>query len=120
VVRHGKTPIFDLPIASQDVRSSVFSNKFDALAAAFPILWPYGEGRWDITDHQRKLSFTEYVRWALQYHDRRFRTHHCFPFVAFGIEQKAKALSSAKLQMHRRDFDRDGLSLSTFTVEDLR
>jgi hypothetical protein len=119
-VRHGKDPVFDLPIAAQDRRSMTFSDKFDVFAAAFPMLWPYGEGRWDIVNRPRKLSFMEYVRWALQYFDRRFQTHHTFPFLAFGIEQKAMALTSAKLQMQRHDFDRDRISLSTLTVDDLR
>lgn len=92
-VRHGRIPVFDLPIPI---------NRFDALAAVFPVLWPYVEGQWNVTGRRRKLSFTVYVRWALQYHDRRFRTHHSFPFLAFGIEQKLKALASAKLQMHRQ------------------
>jgi Helitron helicase-like domain at N-terminus len=119
-VRHGSVPIFDLPISSEARQSTIFHNKFDVLAAAFPLLWPYGEGRWDILDRQRKLSFTEYVRWTLQYHDRRFRIHHSYPFLVFGIEQKMKALCSAKLQMHRRDFEYDQISLSTLTAEDLQ
>lgn len=119
-VRHGRIPIFDLPIPVQDQKSTSFNNKFDVFAAAFPILWPYGEGKWDDPCRRRKLTFNEYVRWALQYYDRRFRTHHSFPFLAFGIEQKAKALCSAKLQMRRRDFDHDNISLSSLTVEDLQ
>jgi hypothetical protein len=119
-VIHGNVPVFDLPIASGDRESTTFVNKYDIFAAAFPILWPYGEGRWDVIHRRQKVNFTEYVRWALQYYDRRFRTHHSFPFLAFGIEQKSKALRSAKLQMQRSDFDRDGILLSTVTIEDLR
>jgi hypothetical protein len=118
-IRHARNPVFDLPISTMERRSTMFTDKFDAFAAAYPVLWPYGEGRWDIIDRRQKLSFTEYVRWALRYHDRRFRIHHSFPFLAFGIEQKAKTLTSAKLQMRRHDFDRDKISLSTLTVDDL-
>jgi hypothetical protein len=55
-VRYGKVPVFDLPILEGDRCSTVFSSKFDALAVAFPLLWPYGEGRWDVDDRPEKLS----------------------------------------------------------------
>jgi hypothetical protein len=119
-IRHGNAPVFDLPIAIEDRQSSSFVNKYDLFAAAYPMLWPYGEGRWDVVGRREKVSYTEYVRWALRYYDRRFRTHHTFPFLAFGIEQKAKALYSAKLQMRRRDFQRDRMAVSRITIDDLR
>ena len=119
-IRHGNPPVFDLPIAIEHRQSAAFSNKYDLFAAAYPILWPYGKGRWDVIGRREKLSYSEYVRWALQYYDRRFRTHHTFPFLAFGIQQKATALCSAKLQMRRRDFQRDEMSLSRIRIEDLR
>ena len=52
-VRHGRVPVFDLPIAAEERESRLFSNKFDVLAAAFPVLWPYREGRWDVPGKQR-------------------------------------------------------------------
>jgi hypothetical protein len=119
-VRHGNVPIFDLPIPIEDRQSTSAINKYDLFAAAYPMLWPYGRGRWDVIGRREKVSYTEYVRWALRYYDRRFRTHHTFPFLAFGIEQKAKALCSAKLQMRRHDFGRDRLALSRITINDLR
>lgn len=119
-IRHGNPPVFDLPIAIEHRQLGAFTNKYDLFAAAYPILWPYGKGRWDIIGRREKLSYVEYVRWALRYYDRRFRTHHTFPFLAFGIQQKANALSSAKLQMRRRDFQRDQTPLSRIRIEDLR
>jgi hypothetical protein len=96
-VIHGSQPVPDLPGASKS---------FDALAGAFPVLWPYGRGLYH-DRRRRKISFQEYIQWALQYYDRRFRTHHCFPFVAFSIQQKQSALLSAKIRMRRSDFEAD-------------
>lgn len=38
-------------------------------------------------DRKAKLTLREHVQWALQYYDRRFATHHSFPFVMFGLVQ---------------------------------
>jgi Helitron helicase-like domain at N-terminus len=89
------------------------------LMAAYPCLWPFGIGGIE-SDQDETVSFNGHVKWALQYYDRRFRTHHSFPFVAFGIKQKREAMQSARLQMQRRDFETDTLALSSLTVEDLR
>lgn len=44
-------------------------QSFDALAAAYPTLWPYGRGLYH-ADRPHKLSFQEYIRWTLEYHDK--------------------------------------------------
>ena len=88
-VIHGAQPIPDLPGASVS---------FDALAAAYPVLWPYGHGLFHETQPQ-KLSFPEYIRWTIQYFDKQFQKHHSFRFVAFSIQQKQSALLSAKIHM---------------------
>jgi hypothetical protein len=51
-VIHGSQPVPDLPGASKS---------FDALAGAYPTLWPYGKGLYHQT-RQRKLGFQEYIR----------------------------------------------------------
>jgi hypothetical protein len=109
-VIHGSQPVPDLPGASKS---------FDALAGAYPILWPYGKGLYH-QSRRRKIGFQEYIRWTLQYHDKRFRTHHSFPFVVFSIEQKQSALLSAKIHMRRDDFERDGHLLADLTLRDLQ
>ena len=60
-VRHGRDPVFDLPIATQDQMTMTSCDKFNIFAAAFPALWPYGEGRWDVDSRGQKVSFMEYV-----------------------------------------------------------
>lgn len=119
--RHSKQPVNDFgrprPNASEEEKAAL--RKANPMMSAFPILFPYGEGGIE-ADRDVKVSFIEHVRWALQYHDRRFRTHHSFPFVAFGIQQKREALGSVRLHMSRRDFERDGRILAGITPEDLR
>ena len=89
------------------------------LMAAFPLLWPYGRGGIE-SDWPEHVGFGMHIRWALQYHDRRFRTHNSFPFVAFSVLQKREALRSACLQMKRRDFDTDAIAMASLTIADLQ
>ena len=107
---HSAQPVPDLPGASQS---------FDALAGAYPALWPYGQGLYH-ENRRRKIGFHEYIRWTLQYHDKRFRTHHSFPFVAFSIQQKQSALLSAKIHMRRDDFEADTDLLADLSLRDLQ
>jgi hypothetical protein len=110
-VRRGTKPVRDYPVA-EDSEGNFFEK-------AFPCLFPYGEGG---IERQRRVpvGFTENVRWALQYWDRRFRVHETFPFVAFGIAQRRQALNSARVQLKRRTFERDAHIMSTITVDQLR
>lgn len=86
---------------------------------AFPCIFPYGEG--GIEGNQEvALQFSDHIRWVLRYHDRRFRKHETFPFIAFGIQQRREVLLSARLQMEKRTFERDARILSTITCDTLR
>jgi hypothetical protein len=105
-VIHGSQPIPDLPGANKS---------FDALAAAYPVQWPYGRGLFH-EEQLRKLSFVEYIHWTLRYHDKQFRTHHSFSFVAFSIQQKQSTLLSAKVHMHQQDFEADSELLAELRV----
>lgn len=81
LVRHGQRPVRDYGSSSGVIGDENQSNYFEE---AFPCLFPYGVG--GIEGHREvKVDFSEHVRWALQYHDRRFRRHETFPFLAFGI-----------------------------------
>lgn len=119
-VRHGRRPVRDfgrrLPGEVTTVAGEDEQNFFEK---AYPCLFPYGEGGIE-GSQQVKVDFTEHVRWALRYHDRRFRKHETFPFVAFGIQQRRQSLASARVQMTRQTFERDAVKLSTLTVDKLR
>ncbi|KAJ3559079.1 hypothetical protein NM688_g560 [Phlebia brevispora] len=86
---------------------------------AFPCLFPYGRGGIE-ANRPVNLDMQSHVRWLLQYCDRRFRKHETFVFVVFATLQRRQTLRSARLQMQRRDFERDIQLLSTITVERLK
>ena len=112
-VRHGNVPLNDFGETVEGLGGR------NPLAAAFPVLFPYGVGGIE-APRTVKVSLKEHARWALQYHDCRFATHHSFPFVAFVIIQKREAMRSARLQMRRKDFERDAIALASITVADLK
>lgn len=102
----------------QSFDSTEHLDAFSILACVYPVLFPYGLG--DFTASRRNdVSFVNHIRWAIQYHDRRFATHHSFPFVTFGILQKMEALGSARVVMGREDFKQDLQILSSITRKDI-
>ncbi|KAF8441323.1 hypothetical protein L210DRAFT_3644628 [Boletus edulis BED1] len=115
IVRHGVKPLSEFGTGRGD-RTAPTENP---LAATYPVLFPYGIGGIE-AKRERKVGFEEHVRWALQYHDQRFWTHHSFPFVTFAIVQKREALLSVHIQMNRRDFERDAQAIQSLTVKDLK
>ena len=121
-VRHGRDPVSDFPPRpkngdSQENRSDT-SAEPNFFEKAFPCLFPYGLGGIDAR-RPVEIDFPNHVRWALQYFDRRFRKHETFPFVCFGISQRRQALTSARVQMEWKTFERDARLMSTVTVAKL-
>ncbi|KAF8443785.1 hypothetical protein L210DRAFT_3611238 [Boletus edulis BED1] len=115
IVRHGSKPISEFGKG----RVNEADPKHNPLAAAYPLLFPYGIG--GIEAHrERAVGFEEHVRWALQYHDQRFRKHHTFPFFCFAITQKRDVMVSARIQMKRKDFNNEALAIRSLTVADLK
>ncbi len=128
-VRHGRHPVRDLPpqrmaaahgeAGARDDIELVDEEALNYFERAFPGLFPYGCGGIE-ADRMKHVDFSSHVRWALQYHDRRFRRHETFPFVAFGIKQKREALAHASIQMRRRDFEHDARTMADITTQDLK
>ncbi|KAH7926341.1 hypothetical protein BV22DRAFT_1009279 [Leucogyrophana mollusca] len=117
VVRHSRLPVSDF--GRQRSEDNPSQSRVNPLAAAYPKLFPYGVGGIE-ANRIKTVGFDEHIRWALQYHDRRFRLHHSFMFVAFSIQQKREALQSARIQMHRSDFEREAIAISSLTIADLK
>ena len=112
-IRHSMSTINDFG------KNVTLTGALNPLAAAFPILFPYGigsvEAEWPI-----KVSLRGHSHWALQFYDWWFVTHHSFLFMAFALIQKHKVMWAAQLQMSRKDFKRDTLVLSSITLNDLK
>lgn len=118
--RHGREPVnmFGRRRDGEGEESETEIRK-NPLAAAYPTLFPYGLGGIE-ADREDEVAFGEHVRWALQYHDRRFRTNNSFPFVVFGIMQRREVMRSARLQMRKEQFLRHSQMFSTITGDDVR
>ncbi|PCH40663.1 hypothetical protein WOLCODRAFT_168087 [Wolfiporia cocos MD-104 SS10] len=114
LVRYGQ-PVRDFPGQPAEGDDE---QRMNLSEMAFPCLFPYGEGGIE-APREVAVSFTSHVRWALQYHDRRFRTDKVFPFWAFGIEQKRQALTSARIKIRRTTFHADAQVLGSLTVDRL-
>lgn len=117
-IRHSRDPVSDFGRPRQGDPEFDNPERENFFAKAFPCLFPYGVGGVE-SDQPKTLSFTEHIRWTLEYFDRRFRRHDTFPYVAFGIEQRRQVLGSARLQMRRKNFEKEARLLSTITVEKL-
>jgi hypothetical protein len=119
-VRHGREPVSDFPPRTKESHSdgSNVSTESNFFEKAFPCLFPYGLGGIEAR-RPVEVDFRSHVKWALQYFDRRFRKHETFPFVCFGISQRRQALTSARVQMERKTFERDARLMSTVTTTKL-
>ncbi|OCH88801.1 hypothetical protein OBBRIDRAFT_813456 [Obba rivulosa] len=114
-IRHGSQPIRDFSMRELDGEEQTVGNVFER---AFPCLFPYGVGGIERLK-STPVDFHTHVRWCMQYYDRRFRRHESFAFYSFGISQRRQALGSARVQMRRKDFERDAFLMATITAETL-
>lgn len=120
-VRHSRHPVSDFgrPKAGATAHEREALRLANPMMSAFPILFPYGQGAIE-GERRVQVSFMQHVRWAIQYFDRRFCTHHSFPFVAFAVQQKREALGSVRVHMARCDFERDSVVLTSLTAKELK
>ncbi|KAJ3731611.1 hypothetical protein DFJ43DRAFT_1039898 [Lentinula guzmanii] len=120
-VRHGREPVSDFgqPRAgeSDGVDRSAGSG-INFFERAFPLLFPHGRGGIE-SDCPNLVDFSDHIKWALLYHDGRFRRHETFAFTAFGIQQRRQALGASRLQTRRQNFEKDAHILSSITTEKL-
>ncbi|KAF8629538.1 hypothetical protein AX15_003404 [Amanita polypyramis BW_CC] len=101
-VRHGNEAVSTFGVSGNCTMHPKDISFFFFLKKAFPCLFPYGCGGPE-TPHETFVGFREHVRWALQYHDRRFRTHELFPLVAFAISQRREAMTISRMRIRHKD-----------------
>ena len=82
----------------------------------YPSLFPYGLGCRVIEG--RGMGLERWIKWALQYHDGRFRKHPSFVFNVFGIIQKRNVAERAQLQMKNSDFAKHAKDFTALTQAD--
>ncbi|CAK5284216.1 unnamed protein product [Mycena citricolor] len=117
-VRHGTKPVSDFGRPPFNATEALDPDRPNFFERAYPCLYPFGVGGLE-ADRPVDVKFGEHVRWSLEYHDRRFRLNETFPFVVFGISQRRQALMSARIQMRRKDFERDARIISSITQASL-
>jgi hypothetical protein len=116
-VRHGRRFVSDFrPPLVADIPDELQPNFFEK---AYPCLFPYGRGGLEAARHTA-VDFSDHICWTLQYHDRHFRRHETYPFVCLGIAQRRQALMSARLQMRRPNFEKEGRLIASVTVQKLQ
>ncbi|KAI9069200.1 hypothetical protein FKP32DRAFT_1608522 [Trametes sanguinea] len=111
-VRHGGEPASDFPARGSQAESGAEGRPANFFERAFPCLFPYGMGGFE-GEQLYRVDLPEHTRWALRYHDRRFRVHETFPF-------KRQALSSARIQMRQKAFTQQAAVLSTINSDSLQ
>ncbi|KAK6984419.1 hypothetical protein R3P38DRAFT_2575984, partial [Favolaschia claudopus] len=118
-VRHGRHPVSDFGRPRKEATEPADPDRANLFEKAFPCLFPYGRGGLE-ADQPATIKFAEHIQWSLQYHDRRFRRHETYSFVVFGISQRRQALMSAKIQMRRKNFEKDARIMAMVTPEKLQ
>ena len=87
------------------------------LLGAFPYLFPYGLGGFEV-DQPHRVSYEIHSRWALRYSDKRFREDHFFMFQIFGVLQKRHLCAAAALQISKQSFLQHQRSIQSLTPTD--
>lgn len=108
--QHSRDPVPDFPPLERTV-----DNYWEK---AFPLLYPYGTGGIE-AKRPVKLSLLDQTRWSLEQHDRRFRVHQLFVFVACNQQQRRDCLTSCRILIKRRDFVKLSRQFVNLTVADL-
>lgn len=94
------------------------SDDANHLLGAFPCLFPYGMGGFEVT-RPIPLSYAEHARWSLRYADRRFRKDISFVFQLFGVLQKRQVCSSSCLQVSKKAFHENEVLFRSVCPADL-
>lgn len=115
-VRYGNVPVNDF--GQPCIGEAANTERDNFFKKAFLMLYCYGVGGIE-RDQETNVSFMDHFRWSIMYHDRRFRTHETFQYVAFGIDQRWQALRSAKIQMSSQNFAREARIMARVTLKDL-
>lgn len=88
------------------------------LLGTFPTLFPYGRGGFE-TKRTTDVPYEKHSRWAMKYHDKRFRKDLHFPFQIFGVIQKREVCRKTDLQIKKKDYARTSDILATLKPQDL-
>lgn len=83
---------------------SIYHNP-ELYPGLFPWLYPFGKGGFGNSSIDTQLSHIGHVRANLLYHDRRFQTDRCFPFIVFNQRQIRSSAQGGYLLTQKGRFD---------------
>lgn len=118
-VKHGSQPVNEYARVNPETcqRWEGAEDDPNHLLAAFPVLFPYGYGGFEV-DRKTNVSYPEHVRWALQYSDNRFRHDLQFIFQVFGVILKRKIARAAVVQIERAAYAKHAAAIGRLTTQD--
>lgn len=87
------------------------------LLAAFPVLFPYGLGGFEV-DREQAVSYEQHSRWALLYDDKRFRVDLQFVFQVFGVQMKWQVFTHTCVQIKRSSYKKHAAAIAQLTAVD--
>ncbi|KLO07134.1 hypothetical protein SCHPADRAFT_837061, partial [Schizopora paradoxa] len=79
-------------------------NNANLFPGMYPTLFPFGLGGLDDPKRKVKVSFQKHVDYLFSIHDRSFRYHNSFMFVALNIHQRRLAHLHTYFTVKRSDF----------------
>ncbi|KAG6815319.1 hypothetical protein H0H93_010140, partial [Arthromyces matolae] len=87
------------------------------LLGSFPWLFPYGQGGFEV-GRTVDVGYEAHVKWALQYHDKRFRHDIHFAFQVFNVIQKREVCRASKIEIPKAVFKKHERQIMALTAED--
>jgi hypothetical protein len=120
LVRRGSDFVNEYPRVdpNSDQRCKGDYDNPNHLLGAFPVLFPYGMGGFEV-DRLKTVTYEAHAKWCLAYDDGRFRKDLHFVFHVFGVLQKRKVCSTATLQIKRETFKKNQSAIQAITANDL-
>lgn len=118
-VKHGSEFVNEYPrLNAAHERYAGTTEDPNHLLGAFPCLFPYGYGGFEI-QRPRTVSYEAQAKWCMKYSDRRFRKDFHFMFQVFGVIQKREVCRSAVLQVQKKAFHQNESAFARLTADDL-
>lgn len=119
LVKHGSTLVNEYPRVQKDMNLRYVGpiESPNHLLGAFPVLFPYGRGGFEV-HREIKVSYEKHVRWALLYADRRFRLDLQFIFQVFGVIVKRQVYTSTLVQIKRSTYKKHAESIRKLRAAD--
>ncbi|TFK58408.1 hypothetical protein BDN72DRAFT_782129, partial [Pluteus cervinus] len=119
-VCHGSSFVNEYPRINEETgkRSNGGFENPNHLLGAFPVLFPYGAGGFEV-ERSHLVSYERHAQWALRYADQRFRKDLYFVFQVFNILQKRQVCRKVRLHIQKDSYNQNANLLRSLSAQDL-